>query len=389
MWGGGFLVAAAVLINLLTGLPAGHDVLRLDPFMGWWALNWGRCLVLPTEAVYHACVAAAWLAVVRGKPWTAVTAVGLLAATHPFSGIQHLLILGCWLLWRWLRDRQGGGPLLMLAAITAVFLGYYFLYLPSFPQHRAIHENWSLDWTLPAVSMVAAYLPMAAIAAVRLWQDRRTWRPEMTFFVIAAGTSFLLVHHNWFIAPKQPLHFTRGYVWLPLCLLGLPILQRELVKVSRGTSRAVLRTVITVGLLLAGSDNIGWLLGVPRTPRGLHNQLTMPTGVRDAFNHLNETGQTGVVVVFVPGAFDCNYLSATYTDMIPFVGHPFLTPNYEGRVEAAMLWERTGEETDLFRSVDVMVISREMLPPYRHYDLSRWEQLYANADTVVLQRSGQ
>lgn len=150
MWGGGLLVATAVTANLLTGQPLTSETLRLDPFKGWWFLSWGRNLVLPNEAVYHLLVVAAWLAIVKNRPWLAVLAVSLLAATHPFSGIQHLAILGAWFVWQTVSERRFSPQLGTVAAVTVCFLGYYFLYLPAFPAHRAIHDRWSLDWTLPS-----------------------------------------------------------------------------------------------------------------------------------------------------------------------------------------------------------------------------------------------
>ena len=387
MWGGGILVGLALLLNLILGLPLSFALLRFDPFVGWWCLNWGRNLVIPTEAVYHACVAAAWLAIIRNRPWVATSFVGLLAATHPFSGIQHLVILGSWLGWKSLQQRRLAGPLLTVSGMTAVFLWYYFMYLPSFPEHQAIHEGWSLDWTLPLVSMLAAYLPVAAIAFIRVWQDRRSWQPHMTFFLLAAGLSFLLVHHDWFIAAKQPLHFTRGYVWMPLCLLGLPAIQTWLSGLQQSLGPVLFSTVAAGSFLGAIADNAVWLTTVPRKPEGKHGQVAVPRDVQRAFAFLNETNASGVILVVVPGSFDSNCLAATYTSLVPFIGHPFLTPDYDARVDAAMLWERTGQENQLFQSIDLVIITKQVLDQARPYDFSGWTGIHEN-DTVVVLRRG-
>jgi hypothetical protein len=39
----------------------------------------------------------------------------------------------------------------------------------------------------------------------------RSFRVLLTWF----GTAFLLGNHDLFISPRQPLHFTHGYVWTP------------------------------------------------------------------------------------------------------------------------------------------------------------------------------
>src|SRR5438105_15936876 len=97
MWGGGLLCLGRAAQNLLHGRPAAESLFAYDPFDGWWFQNWGRNLVFPTEAVYHALAAAVWLAVLGRRYALALAAAAFLAATHPFSGLQILLILLVWL----------------------------------------------------------------------------------------------------------------------------------------------------------------------------------------------------------------------------------------------------------------------------------------------------
>jgi hypothetical protein len=64
-WGGGLVVlAATAFVAVVLGAGAGRSgfdvaawwsfIRVVDPAGGWWFLNFGRNLVLPTEAVYHA-----------------------------------------------------------------------------------------------------------------------------------------------------------------------------------------------------------------------------------------------------------------------------------------------------------------------------------------------
>lgn len=91
---------------------------------------------------------AAWLAAVQNRPWPAVGAVAALAATHPFSGIQHLLVLGVWLVWRAIAHRRFEWAAVVHLGVMSLFLGYYFGYLPRLPQRVAIHSRWSIPWVL-------------------------------------------------------------------------------------------------------------------------------------------------------------------------------------------------------------------------------------------------
>jgi len=390
MWGGGLLVLPALAANLLSGTPWWDDLLRFDPFEGWWFLNWGRNLVMPQEAVYHALVALGWLAALRGCDWPAVAAVTALALTHPFSGIQHLAVLGCWLAIRGIRQPAARMPLAAVAAVTAAFLGYYFLYLPSFPQHREVHGTWSLDWTLPLSSLVLGYGPVAALAAARCRQDWRAWKPQMTCLVVAAAVSLLLVKHELFLPARQPLHFTRGYVWLPLALLGLPLVQRFC---QWATARPLQGGRLAVAALLGGLaifDDATFILHFWHQPADRHTDVRVDPALADAFRFLDRAGTTGIVLVLKPDAADWedyNYLAATYTGLTPLVGHPWLTPQHDKMQAAAAAWDATGRVSEPIERVTILIVPVGFPPEKLPGGGAAWRSVHANGRVVVLARA--
>jgi hypothetical protein len=342
---GGLLVVAAVATNLALGRAPTYFLLQHDPFEGMWFLNWGRNLILPTEAVYHALAVGAWLATVRDRPWVAVGCVAALAATHPFSGIQQLLVLGAWLAWRAVTRLRLEWPAVAHIAVFLAFCGYYFSYLPRFPQHQDIHGRWSLEWNLGVVSLLAAGIPVFALAAARCWQDRYHWRPEMTFFLIAAAVSLALAKHELFLPARQPLHFTRGYTWLPLCLLGLPLVQQGLVWAWSAPLQAGRVALTAAAAAFAVLDNATFLYGMWNQPRDRHRDCHMSPALADAFRFLDNAGMTGIPLVISPeddSWEDYSYLSATYTGMTPLHGHPYLTPAYEDVVAETRAWYQKG-----------------------------------------------
>jgi hypothetical protein len=384
IWGGGLLIVASVITHAALGRPPLENLLLYDPFGGHWFLNWGRNLVLPVEAVYHALVAAAWLAVVRERPWPAVAAVAALAATHPFSGIQHILVLGAWFGFRALQGRRIEPAAVCLGLVTAAFVAYYFAYLPRWPQHRAIHERWSLAWNLGLTTILAAGLPVAALAAVRCWQDRGRWRPEMTFFLIAAGVSFALAKHELFLPPRQPLHFTRGYTWLPLCLLGLPVAQRML---ARALALRGGRLLVAAALALAWLDNATWI--AVQWGGSDRQGLRLAPALRDAFARLDAADERGVVVVVAPPGRKwphANFLAGTYTGLTPLLGHLHLTPGFDALSQQAGDWLRSGTVFPALDRVTVAIVApsfdRSKLPG----GPGDWEQIHANDEVIVLRR---
>lgn len=388
MWGGGLLVVSAVATNLVHGRPPLYFLLQNDPFNGWWFLNWGRNLVLPTEAVYHALVAAAWLAAVQNRPWPAVGAVAALAATHPFSGIQHLLVLGAWLVWRAIACRRFEWPAVVHLGVMAAFLGYYFGYLPRFPQHVAIHSRWSLHWVLDLGPMVAAGAPVFALAAARCWRDRHAWRPEMTFFVIAACVSLALAKHELLMPARQPLHFTRGYTWLPLCLLGLPLLEQWLSRAVAAPIRPGRRALAAAFFAGAILDNATFIFREWNQHPTRRSDCHVTGAMADAFAFLDQTGQTGTVLALNPESdtwTDYNYLAATYTSLTPLIGHPHLTPGYDDLAAAIKAWRRGGAAPPALDRVDVMIVPLGFARPIPGGN-EAWRPLHANDEVVVLQR---
>jgi len=390
MWGGGVLVAASVITHAALGRPPLENPLLYDPFQGLWFLNWGRNLVLPVEAVYHALVAVAWLGVVRGRSWQAVVAIAALAATHPFSGIQHILVLGCWFGTRAIQRRRIEPPAVFLACLAAAFVVYYFAFLPRWPQHRAIHDRWSLAWNLGLTTLLAAGLPVAVFAASRCWQDRRRWLPEMTFFVIAACVSFALAKHELFLPARQPLHFTRGYTWMPLCLLGLPLAQRMLVRAAAPAAGVAGRLMVAAALTLTWLDNATWI--TLQWMAADRQDLRLAPALRDAFAHLDAAGTRGAIVVVAPPGRKwphCNFLAGTYTSLTPLLGHLHLTPGFDDLSRQAGDWLRHGGPFPALDRVNVAIVApsfeRNRLPG----GSAVWDEIHSNDEVVVLRRRDQ
>ena len=380
MWGGGLFVLTAFVCNLFLGYELLYEVFRYDPFKGWWFLSWGRNSLYTTEATYHALVVWAWVGVVRGRPWQAVGCITAVAATHPFSGVQHLAILGLWLTVRLATDRRFLGPWLATGSVAAAFCCYYFLFLPQFAAHRRIFSLWSLAWIVPWSSFITAYLPVASFAAARCGLDRRRWRPEMTFFLIAAAVSLLLIKHDLFLPPRQPLHFTRGYVWMPLMLLGLPLIQRLTARVMDGLPRPAAGALLAACAALWLTDNATWL-----ARRNLQNfdELRTTTAVFDLFRQLDGRDERGVGLFLSGYAMDDNYLLGTYTGLNPYVGHHFLCPDREARVTTVSRWIKTGEEDPSLQAIDVVILSKIHEYPINFSD---WQIVCENDRLVALRR---
>jgi hypothetical protein len=381
MWGGGAFVLWTAAENLLGGEPIGHDVFRHDFFDGWWFPTWGRNVVLPTEAAYHALVAGAWLALVAGRPLLSAGLVLALAATHPFSGAQHLLILITWFSLRAVlaRDRTTVVPLLVTLAGALAFVWYYLLFLPAHPSHVEIQRDWAIDWpmTLGGWLSYAFVLPLAAARLVRATRRGRiALRTRDWFFLVAAGVSLLLIYHDLFVSPRQQMHFTRGYLWMPLFLLGLPLLV-AFVRTRRCRSGARRRLALAAIVAITAVDNLTWCAQIATLqPQSFY----FSDGEADLVTQLDEARLQGVALAPYP----LGYLLATYTHLIPYLGHMHLTPRFGERVaKVAALFG--GADAELPAEIDWMIV------PHASYAwllprLGAFEPALRNDELLVLRR---
>lgn len=357
MWCGGALCLAQIASNVIEKRPMGHDILALDPMNGWWFLYWGRNVCFTTEALYHAIVATVWLAVLGNRCRLALLGCALLALTHPFSGMQLLLTLFVWFAYPLIteRNRRSLQHLAATTILAGCFFGYNILFLGSFESHRALKSVWMLMWVLPVSSLLLSHLPIGLCAAWPKPSGYALPRQTTIFLVICAVVSLLLAKHEWFASPHQPLHFTRGYTWMPLCLLALPNLQAMIVAIRRRVGGIGLVVTIAAVAPLAVLDNAIFIV---QQWRGEPTGAYLSPASREMYEWINGQGLSGVLLSSDPGAL---YLSATYTPMRPYFGHGYNTPEYADRVQRAYAWVSnlwSGSLSGDIPEVDYLILPR-------------------------------
>jgi hypothetical protein len=95
-WGGGAVTLVGIIYGWATAkLPLDH-VLDFDPFSGFWFLNLGRNFIFTTESFYHLIFLGSILLVLRRRFTAALVCAAVLSASHPFSGLQLIAVLGAW-----------------------------------------------------------------------------------------------------------------------------------------------------------------------------------------------------------------------------------------------------------------------------------------------------
>jgi hypothetical protein len=321
-WGGGLLIVMGTAISLSQG--GELDPFIIDPVDGWWFLNLGRNFVYPTEAFYHLVVLLLLVAVFRQQIVRVLAYTCLLAVSHPFTGLQFSLIALAWALLESVKAPHVVTRRLaiLFTAPLAAVIGYYLWFLPRFPSHRVLVEQWTIDWSLSAITAVAAHLPLAVLAAVRWIRTGRAFlrSPFERFLAVTFAVSMLLANHDAVIEPRQPLHFTRGYTWLPLYVLAAPLLLDWWERARRSVlwSRPAVGVAALTALLLV--DNVAFLARV--TVHG-EADVVLSQEERRVLEFLDREYPGHVIVSDVPMLA---YLSATFTSLRPYHGHWANTP---------------------------------------------------------------
>jgi hypothetical protein len=175
------------------------------------------------------------------------------------------------------------------------------------------------------------------------------------FLLCALVVAFGLSFHDRIIRPVQPLHFTRGYVWMPLFLLGAPVL---LNRVHQLWQRSKSMKALAIGLsLLFVTDNLAFAIiqcgRQYRQKDGFHLDLHDRALLADLHERFPE--QT---VLMDSGVL--NYLLPAYTNLRPWLGHQFNTPDF-GERKAVMQKCFTTETVDaasIPSDVTLLVVDR-------------------------------
>jgi hypothetical protein len=280
----------------------------------------------------------------RRRYVTALCLAAVTCASHRFTGVELVSILAGWATLEILMERAAAPPFWFTGGIVlllALHLGYWLILLSWLsPEHAALAPTWALPWILHWYNEIPEY---AIVALAALWQLRgkrrlapafadRTLRLLIAWFVGA----FLLANHDLFISPHQPIHFTHGYVWVPLFLIGAPLLVEIAERLLATSKRARLCGPIALfGLIFIG--NAGWfggagldLLRNGNSDSFFPNAIYIGRSARDVLQRLNDEVFAGGLVVSKARAL--SYQVIVYTPSRAWYSQMWNTPHPEKRL---------------------------------------------------------
>lgn len=228
----------------------------------YWFLTVARNVTYSFEVFYHALLYLMVFGLLTRRVALAVGVYTVALLSNPFVGVQLTAICLPVLLADMVAGRRraaASGFVLALVAFV-LFLSYYLLFLPRWeigailgPRQREHHTH-----ALEFRDMWLAYGPWLLVAAVSLTRGaflRKEWRSRAgrLLMIWIIGTLALTQNSRFLDPPVQPMHFTRGNLYLPLVLWGL----RYLRFASAGSSlrRTVPLALMALAPVLA-ADNV-------------------------------------------------------------------------------------------------------------------------------------
>jgi hypothetical protein len=329
-WGGGLMSLGGALFAWATHGKIVRSFFAFDPSDGWWMLNFGRNLVAPTEAYYHGLFLLAILLLIRRQfAWTLAVAV-LLSASHPFTGISLALVLVAYSAVELLLGSGAAswGLFAGSVAVATLHVGYYLIFLNRFADHRAVQEQWNLDWPYTFWTFVPALYLVGTLAFGRLtrWKNAKLvvadsrMRLSLVWFAVIFG----LTQHDLVIAPRQPIHFAHGYDWMALFFLASPALLTVLEKMLAIRQPPVRVLALTAFLAVFLSDNLLWLASFA-DPAVQWHAIALTRPEKDVLDWLDVHAAGGSYVASTD--LWINYLTPTYTNLRSWSGHDYNTPH--------------------------------------------------------------
>lgn len=326
-WGGGLLAVAGFIALYALGRKE-----HIDPESGWWGLNFGRSLFFTCEAYYHALFLGSIYLIIKRKYFGAAILMFILSLSHPFTGLELAAIVCAWCVFEFLFRKKEIPIWFCISSIVILcfHLYYYLVYLEQFADHRSVSEQYTLTWRLGIYRILPAYFIVGALTIVSIYKksikgffEIRSNRIFLCWFIVA----FLLANHEVFMKARQPIHFTRGYIWTSLFLLGIPALQL----LNKYLQRKAGIVALAIFSLVFFFDNFLWIsqnsLSKANEPYATH----ITTEQKEIFTNLNGTANQKSLIVSSDNTMA--YLSSVYTKAYPWYSHPYTTPFAKMKLE--------------------------------------------------------
>jgi len=386
--GGNAWVAAAAAHLAHPGLGWLQSFIRAERGYDFWCLNLFRQSLYPLELAYHALFFAGALCYLDRRRAVLPAIVFLLWWTHPVTAILATTVLALSLAAGWRAERDGKEALALagVAAASVLWITYYSIFLPRYPSIRSwIEQTLSFSSGLRAGYYLRAWgILLAALPAAFFFPTLRRYllRDRAGRLLLFWGLgAFAWANNNLFLPrPIQPMHFTRGYIYLFLLIAAAKGLEFATAGRAAEAARArrPLRLLFAVVLLAAiVPDNVFFVARMAlETPRpGL---LTIPRDEAEVLDYFERaSGEMGIL----SADRMLGVLIVAHTPHRVFVSETAVTPFFDARLREAEILLATGDAQRAGElGIERVVLAKAPGVPFPRWssEASRFEVLLEN-----------
>ncbi|MES2309220.1 MAG: hypothetical protein V4507_10220 [Verrucomicrobiota bacterium] len=379
VWGGGLLSLGGLCFSYFH-IHNSTEWLMFDPSGGWWFLNLGRNFIYPLESAYHLLFFLGILFWGR-KQWHLALAAGfLLSISHPFTGIQFLVISLVWLIIE--KTIQKEEPPLEVIFLTFLLtlshIGYYLFYLNRDPEHHSVMEAWKINFSMSGITFCLNLFPLLFILwwGLRHKQYPLSWiqSPMHRLLLVSFAITLLLVFHDRFMTPIQPLHFDRGYLWVFAFLIAMPGWKSIFKTLSKKSTLTPIFVLITFLFL---SDNFSWMTSHINKPTGFYETPAQ----KEVFDWLDKNSTPQDLLVSEDQIM-C-YLAPTYSSVRTWYAFWWFTPNGTQNLLDQKKFFESGETPSLWKGRSILLLQPKRTGPLKFK--TKKLKLFDNADYRIWQ----
>ncbi len=389
--GGGIVWFWSILKVIVS--PFSNDSLPIYFFRTWrekaCLLSWGhnvfRNLDYSTECFYHILFFVAMGFAIRRRYVQSLVVLFLCWWTHPFTALEATFILGIFFFLTWIleRQRKEGLAFAITIGLLIMGLGYNFIFLRIFPEHRLVlRQMLGVHYTFRLSLMPFAYGFLLPAALLGIF-----WRPGLERFCSTRQglftlcwliISFVLLKNDLLLGKRnavQPLHFSRGYVFLALLPPTLWFIESILLPLARKGFYLIPTLILGFLVLFTWPDN--FLHTFPEWDNPAYVPYpSIKVEHYDLLQRLDELESTHTFCSdYHPNRL--GYIIPYLTHHRSLVGHHYNTPGIDEKIKAAKKAILTGDVRGIMHyHVDTLILTKEQWEHLgRHIIGARWDIL--------------
>ena len=349
-----------------------ESVGQMEGGYGEWNLDVLRNLTLTPEVIYHVLFFACILSLLKNRFYFALLFLFLAWWSHPFTGAELGLIVGGFLLVEWrFQGHRLRMPFIWASSINALFLFYYLIFLNRFPEHASVAIQARQFGNPMLFGMIPPAFGVFSIFAVLYFFTRDARRglkenPAIRLFLVWLICVMVLVFQDrilCFMKPWQPLHFARGYLFIPLVFFSICWFQQKSERTGLGR-RWIPAVSLGAIILLQLPDDFFYLARLRQylaTPESLYSISEANWNMLQKLDSIE--GTLTVCSLNLPSRYArLRYLVPVYTHHRVFAGHEYNTPFMAEKSRiAGKLWPYP-TAADLKESkIDLLIVNQSLL----------------------------